>query len=456
MKENHVYEVIKNLVDNNGSKNRAAITLGCSNRTIDRYINGYNTKGKEYFIHGNRGKIPAHALSKEEKAIIVDLYMNKYYDANFAHFTEMLKRMENISVSESTVRNILAETDTISPFATRKTRRALKAKLDAEIKVAKTQKEADKIKSKMADIEDTHPRRPRCANFGEMIQMDASSHLWFGNVKSTLHMAVDDATGIIVGAWFEEQETLKGYYQVFRQILTNYGIPYMFYTDKRTVFEYNRSGSQDTADDSFTQFSYACNQLGVEIKTTSIPQAKGRIERLNGTLQRRLPVELRLEGIFTIEQANEYLPGYIAKHNAQFALTEKSFPSVFEIKPSQEKINMTLAIVAERTIDSGHSVRINNKFYRTLNRSGMPVFFYKGTKGLAIQTFNGDMFFTVDENIYALEEIPLHERTSRNFDFKPIEEKPKKQYIPPANHPWRLFTFKSFVKKQTQKQAISI
>jgi hypothetical protein len=172
-------------------------------------------------------------------------------------------------------------------------------------------------------------------------------------------------------------------------------------------------------------------------------------------LQRRLPVELRLEGIFTIEQANEYLPGYIAKHNAQFALTEKSFPSVFEIKPSQEKINMTLAIVAERTIDSGHSVRINNKFYRTLNRSGMPVFFYKGTKGLAIQTFNGDMFFTVDENIYALEEIPLHERTSRNFDFKPIEEKPKKQYIPPANHPWRLFTFKSFVKKQTQKQAIS-
>lgn len=455
MKKNHVYKVIKELVDHKGNKNRAALVLGCSRRTVDRYINGYKAEGKEYFIHGNSGRIPIHALCKEKRALIVDLYLNKYYDANFAHFRELLEQKEGITVSETTVRNILVEADTLSPLAMRKTRRLLKAKLSAELGLSRTQKEATKIKLKIADIEDAHPRRPRCANFGEMIQMDASLHLWFGSMKATLHIAIDDATGIIVGAWFEEQETLKGYYQVFKQILTNHGIPYMFYTDRRTVFEYRRSGSQDAADDSFTQFSYACNQFGVDIKTTSIPQAKGRIERLIGTVQRRLPVELRLEGVLTIEQANEYLPGYIAKHNAQFALTEKSFPSVFEVKPSMERINMVLAKVAERTVDSGHSIRINNKFYQTINGNGMPIYFYKGTKGLTIQTLDGSMFFTVNEEVYALDEIPLHERTSRNFDFKPIREKPRKRYIPPANHPWRLFSFNSFVKKQTQKQAAS-
>jgi hypothetical protein len=227
----------------------------------------------------------------------------------------------------------------------------------------------------------------------------------------------------------------------------------MFYTDRRTVFEYRKSGSQDTANDSFTQFSYACKQFGVQIKTTSIPQAKGRIERLNQTMQSRLPVELRLKGVTTIEQANEYLARFIAEYNARFALASDSIPSVFEAQPSQEKIDLTLAVIAERTVDSGHSIRFDNNYFRTLNQSGAPVYFYKGTKGLVIRTFSGSLFFSVDEGIFALEEIPLHERTSKSFDFKPIQSKPKKRYIPPANHPWRLAAFSAFVKKQAHVPA---
>ena len=119
----------------------------------------------------------------------------------------------------------------------------------------------------------------------------------------------DDDTGMIVGAWFDKQETLSGYYHVFRQILTDYGIPYMFYTDRRTIFEYRQKNSPSLENDTFTQFGYACKQLGVDLKTTSIPQAKGRIERLFGTLQSRLPAELQLAGISTIEQANELVQG---------------------------------------------------------------------------------------------------------------------------------------------------
>lgn len=92
----------------------------------------------------------------------------------------------------------------------------------------KVKKDLLNIHSSIVVIEEAHSRRPRCAYFGEMLQMDASVHLWFGNTKSQLHVAIDDATGSILGAYFDEQETLNGYYHVFHQILTNYGIPYQF------------------------------------------------------------------------------------------------------------------------------------------------------------------------------------------------------------------------------------
>src|SRR5659263_397664 len=127
--------------------------------------------------------------------------------------------------------------------------------------------------------EDAHPRRPRCKYFGEMLQMDASLHDWFGKDKTQLHIAVDDSTGQIVGAYFDHQETLNGYYHLLYQILTTYGIPAMFFTDRRTVFEYKQIKNPATEDDTFTQFSYACSRLGIDIKTGSVPQAKGRVER---------------------------------------------------------------------------------------------------------------------------------------------------------------------------------
>jgi len=450
MTESLAYKVIKDLVDHGGNKNRAALALGCSKRTINRYIAGYHAEGKAFFIHGNRGRHPANALSEKLTQDIGDLYTNKYYDANFAHFTQLLGEIEKIFVSETTVRNILSGADILSPMATRRIRRAYKARLKIKLTEAKTKKEAEQIHSRIIEAEEAHPRRPRCCNFGEMIQMDASLHNWIGSGKWTLHIAIDDATGIVVGAWFEEQETLRGYYHVFKQILINYGIPFMFYTDRRTVFEYRKSGSADTADDSFTQFSYACKQFGVLIETTSIAQAKGRVERLIQTMQSRLPVELRLKGVTTIEQANEFLPEFIANYNARFALTPDSISSVFEAQPSQEKIDMTLAVIAERTVDSGHSIRFDKTYFRTLNKSGSPVHLYQGTKGLVIRTFSGALFFSVEDKVFAMDEIPLHERSSKNFDFKPPAEKPKKRHIPPANHPWRLPLFNDFVKKQAR------
>lgn len=240
MEEMTKYSVIKKLVEIDGSKQRAATTLNCTVRHVNRMINGYKEFGKEFFVHGNKGRRPIHSLDDSTKKMIVDLYRTKYYDANFTHYSEILLKFENIKVSPSTIRNILGEVFILSPKANRVTKKNLNKYLKELKKTAKTKKDISRIQNAIIDIEDAHPRRPRCAYAGEMIQMDASIHHWFGNTKTQLHIAVDDATGAIVGAYFDSQETLNGYYNVLRQILTTYGVPYKFLTDKRTVFEYNK------------------------------------------------------------------------------------------------------------------------------------------------------------------------------------------------------------------------
>ena len=448
MNEEKRYEVIKKLVDTNGNKKHAALKLGCSQRHINRMIVGYKESGKDYFVHGNRGRTPIHALTKEQKSMILDLYKNKYYDTNFTHCVELLERYETISISVSTLHTILEKDYILSPKASRSKKRKTKQILTNLKAQTSSKKHLQQIQTSIVALEDTHSRRPRCAYFGEMLQMDASVHVWFGSVKSQLHVAIDDATGSILGAYFDNQETLKGYYNVFHQVLSNYGIPYQFFTDNRTVFEYKQKNAPSIEEDTYTQFSYACKQLGVEIRTSSIPQAKGRVERLFQTLQSRLPVEFRLKGINTLSEANVFLNSYIKEYNAKFALEPNLTKSVFEKQPSLEEINLYLAVLTERKVDNGHCIKFKNAYFKTVNKNGHQVHFYKGTKAMVIEAFDGNKFCCIDETIYALEAIPTHEKQSKNFDFIAMQTKPIKRTIPAMNHPWRRQEFWRFVKMQ--------
>ena len=448
MNENEKYLTIKKLVETTGNKKRAAMHLGCSERHINRLILGYKKEGKEFFVHGNHGRQPIHTLSTQTTQTVLALYRNKYFDSNFTHCVELLQKYDNISISVSTLRTILEKEYILSPRATKAKKKQTKQALKDLKSNTKSKKKLDAIESNITAIEDAHSRRPRCAYFGEMLQMDASVHHWFGDEKSQLHIAVDDATGTIVGAYFDKQETLNGYYQIFNQILTDYGIPYMFFTDNRTVFEYKRKNSPSIEEDTYTQFAYACKQLGVEIKTSSVAQAKGRVERMFQTLQSRLPVELRLAGINTLSEANVFLNSYIKEHNAKFALQPNLIKSVFEKQPDRETINLTLSIITERKIDNGHCLKFKNTYFKTLNKLGHQVHYYKGTKAMIIEAFDGQKFCCINEKILVLAEIPKHEKISKNFDLTVSTELPKKQYIPEMNHPWRSQNFWKFVNTQ--------
>ena len=221
MNEQNKYEIIKKLVETNGNKKRAATRLGCTVRTINRLIIKYKEQGKKGFVHGNRGRLPASTVPLDIKNKIISLYINDFSDANFTHFCEIVESDFGIKISDTTLNNWMIAEDVLSPKARRKTKKALKKKLKERMNDTASEKVRNEIKESIniLDEQDAHPRRPRSKYAGEMIQMDASSFHWIEGEVWHLHVAIDDADGKVVGAYFDHQETLKGYYEVLYQTI---------------------------------------------------------------------------------------------------------------------------------------------------------------------------------------------------------------------------------------------
>ena len=451
MNEKEKYNVVKELVDHNGNKNRACKKLGISRRQIDRLIIIYKEKGKAGFVHGNRTHKPYNAFDNSISESIILLYKNKYYDFNFNHFKKFLEKEQNIKVSYNFIYKTLTKEGILSPKARKKTKRNFtKQKLlkEKKINLAMSDEQINTIIDHEIALEDSHPRCEKPKYFGEIIEQDGSIHLWFGEKKTCLHLAIDKATSIVVGAYFDYQETLNGYYHVLYQILTNYGIPYKFFTDNRTVFNYiSLNPAKRTSEkDVLTQYGYACKQLGIDLETSSVSQAKVLIERTNGTFQGRLVQELRLNNITTIEKANKYLTEvFVPEFNKEFALDYKKFPTVFEKSPTKEKINYTLAVLTPRKIDNGNSIKYKKKYYQPFLNDTLKCFLPK-TECLVINAFNGDLLVSINEQVLELKELNRNKRCSENFG--EIEEtKERKKYIPPMTHPWKLASFKKQIQK---------
>lgn len=456
MNELNKYKIIKELLDHNGNKNNATLKLGITKRQINRLIKIYKEKGKLGFVHGNRSKKPITTLSSTVSNDIITLYTNKYQGFNFTHFQEYLKNDENIDISYSALYNLLTKNGYYSPRIRKKTKKNLaKLRLEKENKLKnKNEKEIAIIVNNEISIEDSHPRQEKPKYFGEITEMDGSIHLWFGDKKSCLHLAADKATNRIVGGYFDWQETLHGYYTVFHQILTNYGIPSKFKTDNRTVFNYcSLNPDKKTSDkDVLTQFGYACRQLGTSIETSSVAQSKGMIERHNGTFQDRLVNEFKLNNITCIEQANDYLINvFIPKFNAKFTLDYSKFQSVYEDIPSAEKLNYTLSILSKRKIDNGNSIKFKNTYYQPFNTNSM-VYFRPRTECLVIEAFNGELLVSIHDSIYTLKELKKHKEYSEEFDIMPNIQKNKLNVIPEMTYYWKKEVFEEQIEKAHSKK----
>ena len=111
-----------------------------------------------------------------------------------------------------------------------------------------------------------------------------------------------------------------------------------------------------------------------------------------------------------------------------------------------------MAVLSSRKVDNGHCIKYENKYFKLLDSNGRPVYYQKGTSGMVIKAFNKELYYCVGEIVYALEEVPSHERKSKNFDFDTPVEKPRKRYIPPMSHPWKQASFEKFMNKQAHRK----
>ena len=453
------YEIIKNLVDNNGNKHRAAIKLGITIRQVNRLIQIYKTYGKVGFIHGNRGRLPKKAISQNIKNKILELYKSKYFDANFKHFQELLEEYEHISISYTALYTLFRKGHILSPKVRKDTikqeKKIIKLAKKNKEKLSEGQKDLI-VNNNILDKYDAHSRTPRLKYFGECLEMDACEDYWLGIGfgKITLHGAIDNATGTICGLYFDKHETLNGYYHLFERIWRKYGVPAKFLTDNRTVFIYNGLKQKSMEKDTLTQFGYACHQLGVELVTTSIPEKKSRIERLWESLLSRLTVELRLAGINNIEDANEFLNTYTTKYNKRFALPVNYTTSVFEMV-DKNLINTTLSIISKRIFDKGCSIKYKNKIFLAY-KGKQQINFCRNTKCLVIKTFDDRLLCNVDDELYQLVELEDNQEYSKNFDFEQYEKKKKYTgHIPPITHPWKMASYQAYLlsNKRTEDYA---
>lgn len=443
--QDNIYQHVKRCVDENGNRRRLALELGCCDRTIRRYIKGYKEHGKAYFVHRNQGRQPATTVDSDTRETIIDLYKYRYHDASFAHFYDLLiaNHPELHTPSLSCLRHWMKQERILSPYAFKSTVRAYKK---ARILAEQPTELPDSLPQEpLRESSTPHPRQKKSRHPGELIQMDASKHVWFGSAYTHLHLAIDYATGRIVGASFCREETLQGYYEVLAQILRGYGIPFRLLTDARTIFTYFNKLMKPQQVNPGTQFSYACKTLGIELDITSVPQAKGQVERSFSSLQKRLVVELRLAGVQTIEQANAFLDSYILKYNAQFASYVDYTKSVFAPPPSEEEINLVLAVLQKRTVDTGHAIRLDNTFYLFEDEFAQPVYPSPKQDVLVIKALDGSLYGRIKNRLLRMVPTSVHPKFAANFEQPPKPQTPA--YFPSFLHPWKSGQFEKHAQK---------
>lgn len=429
-KEELKYITIRKIINNEITIKEAMYILNQSRRNVNRLVNKYKTEGKDGFIHKNKGK--ENKNKKSDKIIndLENLYLKEYYDYNFTAFYDEI--YEKYDISYDVMLKAFKKDDIISPLSTKKTIKLYNENIKKTIKDNKIEnKEKIKLyKNRIIEAEKAHIRRSsNLYAFGQEIQMDACFKLWFGGIASALHLA-DKGTKKVLFGWFEYEEITRGYFVLLYNIIINYGIPYKIKVDNRNSFS-NGKNKVDT-----TQFGGICNELGINLVTTSVATSKSNVERENGTFKNRLIAELRHEGITDIDSANEYLNNvFIPKMNAKFSYKINK-TMMKENNYSDLELNLIISKKYERLIDNASAIKYKNKYYVPVDpNTGEIISFISKTICTLIITYNAELWSKIENKYYIMLEIEKRETVMKKEVKSSIKE--KKKYIPPSNHPWR-------------------
>jgi transposase len=328
MKDEKRLKIIQRVYRSELTMVQAALVMGLSERQCYRVKARVGKAGAKGVVHGNRGRPCKRKIKDKTVKRILELARGKYKDFNDHHLTEKLESDEKIELSREKVRRILRAHGIASP----KKRRGIKHR----------------------------SRRERRAAEGMMLQVDGSPHDWLEGRGPRLCLigAIDDATGKVVGAFFQQAESSWGYFTLFTSIFRQHGLPQSIYSDRHSVFWTDREPTMDEQlvnKRPTTEVGRGLEQLGVTLILAGSPQAKGRIERLWGTFQDRLVSELRLAGAKTPPQAQAVLDRYLPVHNRRFSKPARNAEPAWR-KVSSLQVQQALCFKERRTVAKDNTI----------------------------------------------------------------------------------------------------
>ena len=324
--------VLTQVVSGSMTVAEATVQMGVCEQQAKRLLAGFRRDGVVAVVHGNRGRQPAHTVTEETRRQVRALATGKYTGFNPQHLTEQLDEVEGITLSRSTVRRILAGKGIASP----RTRRSPPARV----------------------------RRERWAQAGARVQIDASAPDWLERrgPRLTLFAAIDNATGAVLAALFRTVENAHGCFLLVPRIVTTHGRPLAVYHDRHSIFRVSARGEtvaeQLAAGQERTQFGRLLDELGVAGISAHSPQAKGRVERLFGTLQDRLVSTLRLAGAPTMAEANAMLTTFLPDLNARFGVPAAKGIACYRPVAGDTDLDTYCCFKYQRTVGMDNTVRL--------------------------------------------------------------------------------------------------
>jgi transposase len=310
----------------------AAELLGRSARTVRRLRARMGSEGPAGLVHGNRGRPSPRRLPEATRARILELAKGEYAGCNDSHLADLLAEREGITVARSSLQRLLRDAGRPSI----RTRRAPKHRR----------------------------RRERMPKEGLLLQTDGSRHDWLEGRGPWLTLVgyIDDATGTVTAATFRDQEDTAGYLEALTVTIRHYGVPGAIYHDRAGVFEPPLKSPLTLEEQLLdtrvpTQLGRTFLELGIGSVKARSPQAKGRVERLWGTLQDRLVSELRIAGIDDRDGANAYLERYLPRHNARFSVPAAEPESAWRSLPPGTHLERVCCLKYRRTVAHDGTVR---------------------------------------------------------------------------------------------------
>ena len=393
-------EVMERLQEKRMKQRTAAEILGVSVRQVKRLLRAYRREGATGLVSKQRGQASHHQLERETVRAALDLLKGRYADFGPTLAHEKLVELEGLKLCLGSVRNIMIE--------------------EGIWKAKKIRKQAE------------HPLRERRACYGELVQMDGTDHDWFEGRSEhcTLLVMIDDATCQLGALSFVPEESFFGYCGLLRQYLGAHGRPAGLYTDKYGIFRVNMPHA--VSGDNLTQFGRAMQSLEIPILCANTPQAKGRVERVNQTLQDRLVKEMRLRRINNMQQGNAYLPEFIADFNARFAVQPRSSLDAHRPMKAHQNLDQILVWQETRLITKNLTLQFKNVVYQI--QTDRPAYALHKAQVTVCQDDQGNVSILYMGNELSYTIFQKQEHQAEVVSSKQVARKP---WHPAKDHPWR-------------------